>query len=302
MKIIGRFFSDKKEDKSYLKSSAVGGGIIGSAYLGNKVLENNFLKFKNNQDKKLTEKILAEARKFNPNLKVSSASGGDVLESYYEEMIKHGNPSEKKIGEFYKKYYLPLVKNDYKYPSYITSDDIPSDVISKYKGNTILASGYQNVPSVMAHEAGHAHYLSGNGSGIGKLAHDRDLRNAFDYLSNPVTASIAGILSGRNAALKELKGEKQNKLARHAPWLIPAIAAIPGLAAEVAANKQGINFLKSAGASKATQKIVQKQLLNNLGSYLTSTAIDSGVGELSRGLSKAYFKHKYNKNNGNIQD
>ena len=81
MKIIGRFFSKKDKEDLAAKSAMIGAAGLGASKLGHIVAAeatyDNFMKEK--RDKSLIDKILQEAKKTNPSLKISGDSYEDII-------------------------------------------------------------------------------------------------------------------------------------------------------------------------------------------------------------------------------
>lgn len=114
---------------------------------------------------------------------------------------------------------------------------------------------------------------------------------------SPLTGIAAGTVSGKVAARKEAKGEKESKLNRHAGWIAPLVVQAPGLIAEAAASRKGIKMMRGSGASKKMINQAKKSLTGAWGTYGAQGVMNAGVGELSRNIAYNKEKKKINKEN-----
>jgi O-acetyl-ADP-ribose deacetylase (regulator of RNase III) len=108
MKIIGRFYSKNRDSEDLAaKSAAIGAIGYGASGLSNelssRIMINNLKK--EGKDKELIEKVIREAKKTNPGLKISNASHEDIIEDLYSKELKRKDisPTNKKILKYLKK-------------------------------------------------------------------------------------------------------------------------------------------------------------------------------------------------------
>ena len=168
-----------------------------------------------------------------------------------------------------------------------------------YGKGTVFRNGSYN-PSEIAHELGHAHFdvEKGAGTRIGKAAHKVYLGGGGTYGfagHSQNAAIIAGIGSGIAKAKAEEQGKQENKVVRHAAWAAPVLVASPMLVSEAAASAKGLGYLKGAGAKKGQLLRSGVQLGSLWGTYGTQTAMNAGLGELSRGISYKVARKKKKK-------
>lgn len=147
---------------------------------------------------------------------------------------------------------------------------------------------------ILAHELGHAYYDTNKKAGkLGKAGHKAYLKSggalSFKVVS-PGAAIGTGIASGIYKAKKEAKGEKESKLNKVAPYLVPTAVVAPGLVSEVMASHKGMKFLKKAGASKKDLSASRKNLASAAMTYGTLAAMNAGIGGISKHV--AYKKAK----------
>ncbi len=93
----------------------------------------------------------------------------------------------------------------------------------------------------------------------------------------------------------EEQGKSCYKVIRHAAWAAPVLVASPMLVSEAAASAKGLGYLKSAGAKKGQLLRSGVQLGSLWGTYGTQTAMNAGLGELSRGISYKVARKKKKK-------
>lgn len=154
---------------------------------------------------------------------------------------------------------------------------------------------------MLAHELGHAHYdVSEKAGKVGKAAHKAYLKsggtNKLFMKVSPATAISVGVASGIHKAKKEAKGEKEGKLSKVAPYLAPTAVVAPGLVSEVMASHKGMKFLKKAGASKKDLSASRGNLATAALTYGTLTAMNAGIGGISKHIAYKKAKKKLNKN------
>ena len=152
----------------------------------------------------------------------------------------------------------------------------------------------------LSHELGHADYhLNKNSGKIGRAAHKAYFKTGGSKLNvrrlQPVAAISAGTMSGWQAAKLEAEGKKQSKLDRHAGWAMPAALSAPVLVSEGLASRKGLKFLKNSGASRELRRAARKELTGAWGTYAGASAINAGIGELSRGLAYKITKRELNR-------
>ncbi len=154
----------------------------------------------------------------------------------------------------------------------------------------------------LAHELGHAHYDANEKAGkVGKAAHKAYIRlggSKLFYKVSPVTAIGTGVASGIHKAKKEAKGEKEGKLSKVAPYLVPTTIVAPGLVSEVMASHKGMKYLKRAGASKKDLSASRKNLATAALTYGTMAAVNAGIGGISKHISYKKTKEKLDKEKG----
>lgn len=254
--------SDKNPEKEGNKSIAVGAGIVGAGTVGDQVLNKKIKDYMNTEASKEGEELF------------------DKLKRYAERKgIKVDEVSETDMGPMYHK--GTIYMDGTKSPEII--------VLGRKFGGGKTGKGRHG--SLISHELGHALFdkdkAKGVGEKIGKAAHKVYLKGggAQHMIVAPIAGIAAGIRSGRKKAEKEAEGKEESKLNRHSAWGTSLAVQTPGLVSEGAASKMGYNLLKKAGASKKYLKHTRGKLLGAFGTYAVGAAVNSGTGELARGIA-----------------
>ena len=181
-----------------------------------------------------------------------------------------------------------------------TRDYSPVGPAYDNRTDTVVGLGSKKGADILSHELGHRHFFKDKDAGtVGKTAHklyDKmggSLRSA-SYA--PITASIAGKITGKRKARKEEEGEKESAINKHAAWVAPIVTTSPMLVSEIAASRHGIKSLKESGASKNYIKNSRKNLGKAFGTYATKTLMGVGMGVASKEAAYRREKKKLRKN------
>lgn len=287
MKILRtKLFSEPKEKerkkkdkgKKINKDKALGYGIVAGGLAGNTVHGMMFYKDSKHKDEnaKLSKKLLEDAKSKNV----------EVLDRYPVKELE-----------------IDKIKTGWKW---LDKKDLAKKIEKKLQNrfdnmgpfydssNDRVITNNVDKAEALAHELGHRHYIKEKGSEkLGRTSHKAYLKlgGGLEHtVVSPMAGIVTGKAAGKNKARREERGEKESTLGKIAPIVTPIMAATPGLIAEAAASRRGIKMLKSHGASKEFIKESRKKLGHAFGTYASMSAVNAGVGEISKG--RAYKKEK----------
>lgn len=271
--ILQRLFSKSKKEKTLdkiddktSKSLKVGGSIAAGSILGNAILLNkvNNISEKSKinsseKDRKLFEKLADTFKKEGGNLYKDLEGGPCTVSSSMQNLTGAAN--------------------------YLKSHD-PS---FNPKKSSIFMSGVKD-PSFLAHEMGHAHFYDNKKANkLLRVAHKFPIYKSSMEIT-PFAAGAIGFKSGKNSVKHEKEGTKESKLSRLSGVGTGLVGSTPMFASEVAASHKGLQYLKQHGADLKQIKRARKNLAIAGGTYLGIAGLNTAIGEVGRGLGRAYAK------------
>lgn len=268
---------EEEEDKKQAKRRISAGIALGLVSKGPAIASSNF------SGRGKSYKISEHERLVKDNLlKKASNQGINVVEMPSEGNSAYtGTPLAGKMKEMF---------------------DIKGGIFDHYGKDTIIIGGEKdsllNSAGVLAHELGHAQYISPKDS-------DRPLSKGFlaktSHRLQPISSlatSKAGILasaihgyqSGVKSGKDKEEGKEESKWNKVRAVAVPGIAVAPNLIAEASASMKGLKMLKEAGANEDLLRSARGDLGAAYGTYAAASLLPVAAGALGRFVGKRVTK------------
>jgi hypothetical protein len=154
-----------------------------------------------------------------------------------------------------------------------------------------------NSPGVIAHELGHAQYMSSDGSrsndfiakGAHKLYHVGDVASSGLGIA---ASALHGYHSGIKSEKDKEKGKKETAWNKVRSVAVPGVLVAPQLIAEGSASVKGLKMMKEAGASKELINDAKGDLASAFGTYAAHAVLPVAAGYAGRLVGKGVARLK----------